>query len=74
MKGEGYLHKPGGDRSMPGQSGPGHVMNRGGIPGRGGFTQGGNQSQIMQSGGIQGGFAGQERTNRLTESRFTRRY
>ncbi|KAM9174428.1 scaffold attachment factor B1-like isoform 4-T4 [Mergus octosetaceus] len=53
-------------------------MNEGrGIPPqtrRGGFTQGGNQSQILQSGGIQGGFAGQERTNRLTESRFTRRY
>ncbi|KAI6072348.1 Scaffold attachment factor B1-like protein [Aix galericulata] len=74
MMGRDHERWQGGDRSMPGQSGPGHVMNRGGIPGRGGFTQGGNQSQIMQSGGIQGGFAGQERTNRLTESRFTRRY
>ncbi|NXH77058.1 SAFB1 factor, partial [Hydrobates tethys] len=64
----------GGDRSMPGQSGPGHVMNRGGMPGRGGFTQVGNQSQMMQSSGIQGVFAGQERTNRPTEPRFTRRY
>ncbi|KAM9174425.1 scaffold attachment factor B1-like isoform 1-T1 [Mergus octosetaceus] len=74
MMGRDHERWQGGDRSMPGQSGPGHVMNRGGIPGRGGFTQGGNQSQILQSGGIQGGFAGQERTNRLTESRFTRRY
>ncbi|XP_068517903.1 scaffold attachment factor B1-like isoform X1 [Anas acuta] len=74
MMGRDHERWQGGDRSMPGQSGPGHVMNRGGIPGRGGFTQGGNQSQMMQSGGIQGGFAGQERTNRLTESRFTRRY
>ncbi|KAM9168359.1 scaffold attachment factor B2-like [Mergus octosetaceus] len=74
MMGRDHERWQGGDRSMPGQSGPGHVMNRGGIPGRGGFTQGGNQSQILQSGGIQGGFAGQERTSRLTESRFTRRY
>ncbi|NWY05054.1 SAFB1 factor, partial [Nothoprocta ornata] len=64
----------GGDRSMPGQSGPGHVMSRGGMSGRGGFTQGGNQSQILQSSGIQGGFAGQDRLNRLTDPRFTRRY
>ncbi|PKU41086.1 scaffold attachment factor b1-like [Limosa lapponica baueri] len=64
----------GGDRSMPGQSGPGHVMNRGGMSGRGGFMQVGNQSQMMQSSGIQGVFAGQERTNRPTEPRFTRRY
>ncbi|XP_054661276.1 scaffold attachment factor B1-like isoform X3 [Grus americana] len=41
---------------------------------RGGFTQVGNQSQMMQSSGIQGVFAGQERTNRPTEPRFTRRY
>ncbi|XP_051495597.1 scaffold attachment factor B1-like isoform X2 [Apus apus] len=41
---------------------------------RGGFTQVGNQSQMTQSSGIQGVFAGQERTNRPTEPRFTRRY
>ncbi|XP_054031170.1 scaffold attachment factor B1 isoform X2 [Dryobates pubescens] len=41
---------------------------------RGGFTQVGNQSQMMQGSGIQGVFAGQERTNRGTEARFTRRY
>ncbi|KAM6310783.1 scaffold attachment factor B2-like isoform 2-T2 [Podargus strigoides] len=41
---------------------------------RGGFTQVGNQGQMVQSSGIQGVFAGQERTNRPTEPRFTRRY
>nr|XP_025964080.1 scaffold attachment factor B1-like isoform X2 [Dromaius novaehollandiae] len=74
MMGRDHERWQGGDRSMPGQSGPGHVMNRGGMSGRGGFTQGGNQSQIMQSSGIQGGFAGQDRPNRLTDPRFTRRY
>ncbi|NXC40972.1 SAFB1 factor, partial [Penelope pileata] len=53
MMGRDHERWQGGDRSMPGQSGPGHVMNRGGMSGRGGFTQGGNQSQMMQSGGIQ---------------------
>ena len=28
-----FFFKLGGDRSMPGQSGPGHVMNRGGMSG-----------------------------------------
>ncbi|XP_009467413.1 PREDICTED: scaffold attachment factor B1-like isoform X4 [Nipponia nippon] len=74
MMGRDHERWQGGDRSMPGQSGPGHVMNRGGMSGRGGFTQVGNQSQMMQSSGIQGVFAGQERTNRPTEPRFTRRY
>ncbi|KAM6039818.1 scaffold attachment factor B1-like isoform 1-T1 [Theristicus caerulescens] len=74
MMGRDHERWQGGDRSMPGQSGPGHVMNRGGMSGRGGFTQVGNQSQMMQSSGIQGAFAGQERTNRPTEPRFTRRY
>ncbi|NXG46069.1 SAFB1 factor, partial [Psilopogon haemacephalus] len=41
---------------------------------RGGFTQVGNQSQMMQGSGIQGVFAGQERPNRGTEARFARRY
>uniref|UniRef100_A0A8D0FIK9 SAFB1 factor n=1 Tax=Strix occidentalis caurina TaxID=311401 RepID=A0A8D0FIK9_STROC len=74
MMGRDHERWQGGDRSMPGQSGPGHVMNRGGMSGRGGFAQVGNQSQMMQSSGIQGAFAGQERTNRPTEPRFTRRY
>lgn len=37
--------------------------------------QGGNQSQIMHGGGMQGeGFAGQERANRPNDPRFNRRY
>ncbi|XP_074783821.1 scaffold attachment factor B1-like isoform X2 [Athene noctua] len=74
MMGRDHERWQGGDRSMPGQSGPGHVMNQGGMSGRGGFTQVGNLSQMMQSSGIQGAFAGQERTTRPTEPRFTRRY
>ncbi|KAM6331772.1 scaffold attachment factor B1-like isoform 3-T3 [Alca torda] len=74
MMGRDHERWQGGDRSVPGQSGPGHVMNRGGMSGRGGFAQVGNQSQMMQSSGIQGVFAGQERPNRPTEPRFTRRY
>uniref|UniRef100_A0A8C3D5N1 Uncharacterized protein n=2 Tax=Corvus moneduloides TaxID=1196302 RepID=A0A8C3D5N1_CORMO len=64
----------GGDRSMPGQSGPGHGMTRGGTSGRGGFTPAGSQSQMLQGSGIPDVFAGQERTNRLSEPRFSRRY
>ncbi|XP_064898269.1 scaffold attachment factor B2 isoform X2 [Columba livia] len=60
----------GGDRSMPGQSGPGHVMNRGGMSGRGGFA--GTQSP-GGPGGLQV-FAAPDRTDRPTEPRFTRRY
>uniref|UniRef100_A0A8C8RTZ0 SAFB1 factor n=1 Tax=Pelusios castaneus TaxID=367368 RepID=A0A8C8RTZ0_9SAUR len=63
----------GGDRGMPGQSGPGHVMNRGGMSGRGGFMQSGNQSQVIQA-GVQGAFADQDRVNRANDPRFTRRY
>ncbi|NXP38978.1 SAFB1 factor, partial [Leiothrix lutea] len=64
----------GGDRSMPGQSGPGHGMTRGGTSGRGGFTPGGSQGQVLQGSGMPGVFAGPERTNRLSEPRFSRRY
>ncbi|NXO28873.1 SAFB1 factor, partial [Cisticola juncidis] len=64
----------GGDRSMPGQSGPGHGMTRGGTSGRGGFTPGGSQGQVLQGSGIPGVFAGPDRTNRLSEPRFSRRY
>ncbi|NXF72312.1 SAFB1 factor, partial [Sclerurus mexicanus] len=74
MMGRDHERWQGGDRSLPGQSGPGHGMNRGGMSGRGSFTQAGNQSQMMQSPGIQGVFAGQERTSRLSEPRFSRRY
>ncbi|PKK19413.1 scaffold attachment factor B1 [Columba livia] len=41
---------------------------------RGGFMQGGNQSQMMHGGGMQEGFAGQERANRPNDPRFNRRY
>ncbi|NWI83612.1 SAFB1 factor, partial [Dryoscopus gambensis] len=64
----------GGDRSMPGQSGPGHGMTRGGTSGRGGFAPAGSQGQVLPSSGIPAAFAGQERTNRLSEPRFSRRY
>ncbi|NXA42635.1 SAFB1 factor, partial [Eudromia elegans] len=58
-----------------GRGRPGHVMHRGGMSGRGGFMQGGNQSQMMHGGGMQGeGFAGQERANRPNDPRFNRRY
>ncbi|XP_071584047.1 scaffold attachment factor B1-like isoform X2 [Heliangelus exortis] len=58
-----------------GRGRPGHVMHRGGMSGRGGFMQGGNQSQMMHGGGMQGeGFAGQERANRPNDPRFSRRY
>ncbi|NXM14506.1 SAFB1 factor, partial [Ploceus nigricollis] len=62
----------GGDRSMPGQSGPGHGMTRGGTSGRSGFA--GSQAQALQGSGIPGVFAGPERTTRLSEPRFSRRY
>ncbi|XP_051495594.1 scaffold attachment factor B1-like isoform X3 [Apus apus] len=58
-----------------GRGRPGHVMHRGGMSGRGGFMQGGNQSQMMHGGGMQGeGFTGQERANRPNDPRFNRRY
>uniref|UniRef100_A0A8D0KWV4 SAFB1 factor n=1 Tax=Strix occidentalis caurina TaxID=311401 RepID=A0A8D0KWV4_STROC len=58
-----------------GRGRPGHVMHRGGMSGRGGFMQGGNQGQLMHGGGMQGeGFAGQERANRPNDPRFNRRY
>ncbi|XP_075759204.1 scaffold attachment factor B1 isoform X1 [Pelodiscus sinensis] len=54
---------------------PSHAMHRGGLSGRGGFMQSGNQGQMMHGGGMQGeGFAGQERANRPNDPRFNRRY
>lgn len=41
---------------------------------RGGFTPAGSQGQVLQGSGIPGVFAGPERTNRLSEPRFSRRY
>ncbi|XP_030919107.1 scaffold attachment factor B2 [Geospiza fortis] len=62
----------GGDRSMPGQSGPGHGMTRGGTSGRGGFS--GSQGQAVQGTAVPGVFAAPQRSPRLGEPRFSRRY
>uniref|UniRef100_A0A452TZS5 Scaffold attachment factor B n=1 Tax=Ursus maritimus TaxID=29073 RepID=A0A452TZS5_URSMA len=52
----------GGERSMSGHSGPGHMMNRGGMSGRGGFAPGGaSRGHVIPRGGMQGGFGGQNR-------------
>ncbi|XP_064031372.1 scaffold attachment factor B1-like isoform X2 [Pogoniulus pusillus] len=41
---------------------------------RGGFTQVGAQSQLLQGSGMQGVFAGQDRPSRGADGRFARRY
>ncbi|KAM6218311.1 scaffold attachment factor B1 isoform 1-T1 [Rhynchocyon petersi] len=65
----------GGERSMSGHSGPGHMMSRGGMSGRGSFApSGASRGHVMPRGGMQGGFGGQTRGNRPNEGRFTRRY
>uniref|UniRef100_A0A5F9DW98 Scaffold attachment factor B n=1 Tax=Oryctolagus cuniculus TaxID=9986 RepID=A0A5F9DW98_RABIT len=65
----------GGERSMSGHSGPGHVMNRGGMSGRGSFAPGGaSRGHVIPRGGMQGGFGGQSRGSRPSDARFTRRY
>uniref|UniRef100_V9KC19 Scaffold attachment factor B n=1 Tax=Callorhinchus milii TaxID=7868 RepID=V9KC19_CALMI len=89
MMGRDHDRWQGGDRSIPAQSGQGHMMQRGGgMPGHGGFMQGGNQQssippvnrsvQMMPGGGMQGGasgFGNQDRVQRpSTDPRFQRRY
>ncbi|KAM6466169.1 scaffold attachment factor B2-like isoform 2-T2 [Liasis olivaceus] len=74
MMGREHERWQGGERSAPGPSGPGHVMNRGEISGRGEFAQGGPQDPAVQGANMQGGFASQERTNRPSDPRFARRY
>ncbi|XP_023572580.1 scaffold attachment factor B1 isoform X1 [Octodon degus] len=65
----------GGERSMSGHSGPGHMMNRGGMSGRGSFAPGGaSRGHVIPRGGMQGGFRGQSRGSRPSDARFTRRY
>ncbi|XP_058435172.1 scaffold attachment factor B1 isoform X3 [Marmota monax] len=65
----------GGERSMSGHSGPGHMMNRGGMSGRGSFAPGGaSRGHVIPRGGMQGGFGGQSRGSRPSDARFTRRY
>uniref|UniRef100_A0A8I5XWF1 Scaffold attachment factor B n=1 Tax=Rattus norvegicus TaxID=10116 RepID=A0A8I5XWF1_RAT len=51
----------GGERSMSGHSGPGHMMNRGGMSGRGSFAPGGaSRGHVIPRGGMQAGFGGQK--------------
>uniref|UniRef100_A0A8D2DL71 Scaffold attachment factor B n=1 Tax=Sciurus vulgaris TaxID=55149 RepID=A0A8D2DL71_SCIVU len=65
----------GGERSMSGHSGPSHMMNRGGMSGRGSFAPGGaSRGHVIPRGGMQGGFGGQSRGSRPSDARFTRRY
>ncbi|XP_004771563.2 scaffold attachment factor B2 isoform X1 [Mustela lutreola] len=72
----------GGERGLSGPSGPGHMANRGGMSGRGGFAQGGHsQGHMVPGGGLEGGgLAGQERGSRVPHPHphpyphFTRRY
>ncbi|XP_027706805.1 scaffold attachment factor B2 isoform X2 [Vombatus ursinus] len=76
MMGRDHERWQGGERGMSGHSGPGHMVNRGGMSGRGGFAQGGNsQGHVMQGGAMQGrGFGGQDRASRGSHPHFTRRY
>uniref|UniRef100_A0A8C8YKE2 Scaffold attachment factor B n=1 Tax=Prolemur simus TaxID=1328070 RepID=A0A8C8YKE2_PROSS len=65
----------GGERSMSGHSGPGHMMNRGGMSGRGSFAPGGaSRGHPIPRGRMQGGFGGQSGGSRPSDARFTRRY
>ncbi|XP_064428717.1 scaffold attachment factor B2 isoform X9 [Mirounga angustirostris] len=72
----------GGERGLSGPSGPGHLANRGGMSGRGGFAQGGHsQGHMVPGGGLEGGgLASQDRGSRVPHPHphpyphFTRRY
>lgn len=70
----------GAERGMSGPAGPGHMANRGGLSGRGGFAQGGHsQGPVVPSGGPEGGgLADQDRGSRgphpHPHPHFTRRY
>ncbi|XP_066200917.1 scaffold attachment factor B1 isoform X4 [Saccopteryx leptura] len=65
----------GGERSMSGHSGPGHMMDRGGMSGRSNFTpRGASRGHVIPRGAMQGGFGGQNRGSRPNDARFTRRY
>ncbi|KAF6307103.1 scaffold attachment factor B [Rhinolophus ferrumequinum] len=75
MIGREHKRWQGGERSMSGHSGPGHMMNRGGMSGRGSFAPGGaSRGHVIPHGGMQGGFGGQNRGSRPNDARFTRRY
>ncbi|XP_004689382.1 PREDICTED: scaffold attachment factor B2 [Condylura cristata] len=74
----------GGERGLSGPSGPGHMANRGGLSGRGGFAQSGHsQGHVVPGGGLEGGgLASQDRGSRVPHPHphphpyphFTRRY
>ncbi|XP_012663823.1 scaffold attachment factor B1 isoform X3 [Otolemur garnettii] len=60
----------GGERSMSS-----HMMNQGGMSGRGSFAPGGaSRGHPIPRGRMRGGFGGQSRGSRPSDSRFTRRY
>ncbi|XP_045022583.1 scaffold attachment factor B2 isoform X1 [Bubalus bubalis] len=56
----------GGERGLSGPSGPGHMADRGGISGRGGFAHSGHtQGDVVPAGGLDSdGLAGQDRGDR----------
>ncbi|XP_060640961.2 scaffold attachment factor B1-like isoform X1 [Anolis sagrei] len=60
----------GAERSVPDQPVPSHVLDRGGIPGRGGFAQSDTSNAVVQ----EAGFADPDRTSRPGDPRFTRHY
>ncbi|XP_075467831.1 scaffold attachment factor B1 isoform X2 [Ascaphus truei] len=61
-----------GDRGIPGPSGQGDVISRGGIQGHSSFLQGESSQSMSEALSLQGGsFGGQ---NRLNDPRFTHRY
>ncbi|XP_047633357.1 scaffold attachment factor B2 isoform X2 [Phacochoerus africanus] len=82
--GREHLRWQGGERGLSGPSGPGHMANRGGISGRGGFAHSGHsQGHMVPAGGLDGGgLAGQDRGSRVPHPHphphpyphFTRRY
>ncbi|XP_062815928.1 scaffold attachment factor B1 isoform X1 [Anolis carolinensis] len=60
----------GAERSVPSQSGPGHVIDREAIPGRGGFAETGAPNAVAQ----EAAFANPDRTSWPGDPRFTRHY
>uniref|UniRef100_A0A8D0WQE8 Scaffold attachment factor B2 n=1 Tax=Sus scrofa TaxID=9823 RepID=A0A8D0WQE8_PIG len=82
--GREHLRWQGGERGLSGPSGPGHMANRGGMSGRGGFAHSGHsQGHMVPAGGLDGGgLAGQDRGSRVPHPHphphpyphFTRRY
>ncbi|XP_028569120.2 scaffold attachment factor B2-like isoform X3 [Podarcis muralis] len=63
-----------GERSAPAQTGPGHVINRGGMSGRGGFVQGAAPAPVAQGASLPSSFASPDRTGRTSDPRFPRHY